>query len=112
MLIFYEKCGMIRGMSMPLKHIRATRKLSVTINKDLYDFLDFLMVEKHMNKSAVVEHMIYSAINIDDEYRRFESEFTLKQYDMFEKKKERRERNKDKTMKINIDSKEPDTSKK
>ena len=61
-------------------------RLNVTIEKDLYNFLDYLMIEKRMNKSAVVEHMLLSAIhNPDLDYYKIYDEFELKNYDMFEK---------------------------
>lgn len=63
-------------------------RLNVTIDKELYDFLDFLMIEKKMNKSAVVEHMLLCAIhNADLDYYKYDQEFQLRNYDMFEKNK-------------------------
>ena len=64
------------------------KKLNITIDSDLCDFLDFLMIEKKMNKSAVVEHMLICAIgNADLDYYKLEEEFQLRNYDMFEKNK-------------------------
>lgn len=66
--------------------VATTRKLSVTISNDLYDFLEFLMVEKKRNKSATVEHLIRSGIAANEDYHQAEHEFILKQYDMFKNK--------------------------
>jgi len=64
------------------------RKLTVTIGGGVCDFLDYLMIEKQMNKSAVVEHLLISGITACDDYRKLEEEFELKNYDMFAKRKQ------------------------
>lgn len=71
-----------------LRNTEIRKKLNVTINSDLCDFLDFLMIEKKMNKSAVVEHMIICAIGCADlDYYKLDQEYQTRNYDMFEKNK-------------------------
>lgn len=81
---------------------RIRQRLNVTIDKDLYNFLDFLMIEKKMNKSAVVEHMLLCAIhNADLDYYKLDQEFQLRNYDMFEKNKaDHKDKKTDKTVKL------------
>lgn len=93
----------IVGVFMPkLRDTQIRKKLNVTINSDLCDFLDFLMIEKKMNKSAVVEHMLLCSIhNADLDYYKLDAEFQTRNYDMFEKNKaDHKDKKTDKTVKL------------
>jgi hypothetical protein len=96
-----------------LKDTKIRKRLNVTIASDLCDFLDFLMIDKRMNKSAVIEHMIICAIGSADlDYYKLDQEFQSRNYDMFIKSKADHDDNRvDKTSKLPVIEKNDRTKK-